>query len=249
MMFKGKHILVTGASSGIGKETAIYIANHGGRVTGVARRDAELVDLMNTLHSINDEEHQYFAIDLTNENEILNVISDIDGLDGIVHAAGIVYPLPVKFIKRKHLNEVFNINFNAPVLLTSSLLISNKMKPAASIVFVSSISTKHPYFGGALYVSSKAALEAYSRSLALELVAKRIRSNVVSPALVKTAIFDQTMQASTVEKIEQYKKSYPLGFGEVIDVAKAIGFLLSDDSSWITGQEIILDGGLSLNVK
>lgn len=247
MMFDGKHILVTGASSGIGRETAIYIAKNGGRITSIARRKDELVKLSEELYVINGQNHQFISIDLTNDDEILNCMNWIDELDGIVHAAGIVYPLPLKFIKRKHINEVMNINFIAPVLLTSALLSSKKMHTNASIVFISSISTKHPYFGGALYVSSKAALEAYSKSLALELVAKKIRCNIVSPALVKTAIFEQTMQSSTPEKIKQYEKSYPLGFGEVNDVAKAICFLLSDDSSWITGQEIILDGGLALN--
>ncbi len=246
MDFKNKHIVVTGASSGIGRQTAVQLAGFGARITAIARREKELNDLIIELNEINGLTHQAFSVDLSEESTIRDLVSGIEQCDGVVHSAGIVYPLPVKFVKQKHLDEVFKINFYAPVLLSSALLSLKKINEYASIVFISSISTKHPYFGGSIYVSSKAALEAYSRNLALELAPKHIRSNVVSPALVKTSIFEQTMEASDVEKLADYEKDYPFGFGETEDVANAIIFLLSSSSRWMTGQEILLDGGLTL---
>jgi NAD(P)-dependent dehydrogenase (short-subunit alcohol dehydrogenase family) len=180
---------------------------------------------------------------------VTEMVKYIDQLDGIVHAAGMVYPFPAKFIREKHLLTVMKINFFAPVILNATLLGANKFNAFASVVFISSISTKHPYFGGSLYVSSKAALEAYSRNFALEVAAKKIRSNVISPALVKTSIFDLTMESFNQQEIENYEKNYPFGFGEPEDVAHAALFLLSSESKWITGQEFILDGGLTLGAK
>lgn len=249
MDFNNKHIVVTGASSGIGRQVAVQLARLGAQITVLARREQELQDLIVELKTINGLTHVALSVDLSEQDNIRKTASEIEDCDGVVHAAGIVYPLPVKFIKQKHLDEVFKINFFAPVLLNSALLSQNKIKHSASIVFISSISTKHPYFGGSIYVSSKAALEAYSRNLALELASRQIRSNVVSPALVKTQIFTQTIEASDSGKLEEYEKNYPFGFGETDDVANAIIFLLSSSSRWMTGQEIILDGGLTLNTK
>ena len=158
-------------------------------------------------------------------------------------------PVPVKFIKRKHIDELMSINLNAQILLTSSLFRNKKINPKASLVYISSISSKHPYFGGSLYVSSKAAIEAFSRSVALEYASKKIRANVVAPGLVKTRIFEATLNASQKEEVEKYEKQYPLGFGEPEDVSEMICFLLSEKSKWITGQTFFMDGGLTLASK
>lgn len=247
MKFKDKHFIITGASSGIGKQVALQLAAEGARITGIARNKELLYELYDQLQSIHSVDHKILILDLSLNSKISTIVDDIDTCDGIVHAAGIVLPIPVKYIKQKHIDQIFNINFSASVILTSTLLSRNLIKNNGSIVFVSSISTKHPYFGGALYISSKAALEAYSRSLALELAIKKIRSNVVSPALVKTKIFEETIAASDDEKLKEYEKKYLLGFGEPVDVANAILFLLSSSSRWMTGQEIVLDGGLTLS--
>jgi NAD(P)-dependent dehydrogenase (short-subunit alcohol dehydrogenase family) len=244
-----KHILITGASSGIGKGAALVLAKNGARITAIARRENELIKLIEELNLISKLQHRYIVLDLTNEEEVINAIKLIDPIDGLVHSAGIVFPLPVKFIKKKHLEKVWAINSIAPIILTAELLSNNLINQQSSIVFISSISTQHPYFGGALYVSSKASIEAYSRTLALELSPKLIRSNVISPALVKTKIFEQTIESSDATKLREYEKQYPFGFGEVEDVANAIHFFLSASSRWITGQNLIMDGGLTLNSK
>jgi NAD(P)-dependent dehydrogenase (short-subunit alcohol dehydrogenase family) len=117
------------------------------------------------------------------------------------------------------------------------------------LVFISSISTKHPYFGGSLYVGSKAALEAYAHTLALELAPNKSRVNLVSPGLVKTKILEETINASGTDGVNEYEKQYPLGFGEPKDIADMIVFLLSEKTKWITGQNIEMEGGLTLGIK
>jgi NAD(P)-dependent dehydrogenase (short-subunit alcohol dehydrogenase family) len=249
MRLKGKRILVTGASSGIGRETCIAIAKEGGAVIAVARREDLLKELIAELNETIDSGHVCKVCDITNDEQLSDLVSSIENLDGVVHSAGIVFPMPIKFIRKKHLEKVWSLNTFAPIELTSLLLSKKLINEGASILFLSSISTKHPYFGGAVYVSSKAALEAYSRNLALEMASKKVRSNVLSPALVKTAIFEQTVEASDTERLAEYESQYPFGFGTPEDIANAILFFLSIESRWITGQNLVMDGGLTLNAK
>jgi NAD(P)-dependent dehydrogenase (short-subunit alcohol dehydrogenase family) len=245
-MLKGKHILVTGATSGIGEATFKLIMQYGGTPYITGRNEGKLKQLSETYHLKN---HQIYPADLTNDTAIENITNSINKLDGVVNAAGIVLPVPIKFIKRKHINDLLNINLTAQILLTASLFKNKKINNNASLVYISSISSKHPYFGGSLYVSSKAAIEAFSRSVALEYASKKIRANVVAPGLVKTNIFEATLNASSKEEVEKYEQQYPLGFGEPEDVAEMICFLLSDKSKWITGQTFFMDGGLTLASK
>ena len=242
---KNKTILVTGASSGIGRETAILLNDLGAKLILTGRNLKKLEETKSLLKKA----HHTFQADLTVEAERVALIVSLPKLDGVVNAAGIIYPFPLKFITEKHLDAVFDINFKAQALLNSALLKQKKVAKSCSFVFISSISSQFPYQGGALYTSTKAALEAYSRSLALEHSGKEIRSNCISPGLVKTQIFEETLKASNPEELEKYEKHYPLGFGDPIDVANTIAFLLSNRSRWITGQNIVLDGGLTLGSK
>ena len=245
-MLSGKHILITGATSGIGEATFELIIKYGGIPYIAGRNTEKLAHLQNKFNLTGE---QILTIDLTDDQAIDEMVKKLHHLDGVVNAAGIVLPVPVKFIRRKHIDELMNINLNAQILLTSSLFKNKKINDKASLVYISSISSKHPYFGGSLYVSSKAAIEAFSRSVALEYAGKKIRSNVVAPGLVKTKIFEATLNASQKKEIEKYEKQYPLGFGEPEDVAEMICFLLSDKAKWITGQTFFMDGGLTLASK
>ena len=238
--------MVTGASSGIGKAIAVRASELGAIVVLTARDQQRLSESLNELSG---EGHTIITADLTNEEQLQQLAGEIPELDGIVHAAGIVFPLPVKFIRHKHLKEVMAINFEAPVVLTSLLIKAGKLNQGISIVVLSSVSSQFPYFGGSLYVASKAALEAWSRNLALELAPQKGRVNALSPGLVRTRILEQTIDASTPEEVAKYESSYPLGFGNPEDVAAAAMFFLSDQSKWITGQNLILDGGLTLGSK
>lgn len=239
-----KTILVTGASSGIGRSTAILLSHYCPQIILTARRENEL---QKTLTQMKQGQHRILTADLTQKEDILHLAESISPIDGWAHCTGKVLPVPAKFIQQKHYEDIFATNYLSAVYLAAELLKKQKLKPAASIVFISSISTLHGYFGGALYTSSKAALEAYARNLALELAPKKIRVNVLQPALVKTAIYESTVNAATSEEeMKKYEKTYPLGIGEPQDVSNMLCFLLSDASKWITGTFIKMDGGLTL---
>jgi NAD(P)-dependent dehydrogenase (short-subunit alcohol dehydrogenase family) len=243
-----KTVLVTGASSGIGRQTAISISRMGGKLIVTGRDEKRLSE---TISLLEGEHHTYICGDLILP-EFIEQLADFCGtLNGVVHCAGILHPYPIRFISKKEISDMFDINYTSPVLLTARLLKKKKMADNGSVVFITSISGTHrPYYGGALYAGSKAALESFSRVLAIEHTAKKIRSNCVSPAMVKTAIFDEYLGGvADQENVNEYEKQYPLGFGEPVDVANAVVFLLSDASKWITGTTIIMDGGLMIAGK
>jgi NAD(P)-dependent dehydrogenase (short-subunit alcohol dehydrogenase family) len=244
MDLNGKHILVTGASSGIGRQIAIDVSKLGAHVTITGRNSAEL---KNTFTQLSGKNHTVIECDLTKADEIKKLSTQLKELDGIAHCAGIVKPVPTKFINEQQIDEVFSINFKSVVLLNAQLLQQKKINNNASIVLISTISTIHPYFGGAIYIASKAALEGYGKTLALELVSKKIRVNVLQPALVKTAIYQSTIDtAFSDDEMKKYEQNYPLGIGETSDIANATCYLLSEKSKWITGTFIPMDGGLTL---
>lgn len=238
-----KTILVTGASSGIGRATATLCDLLGAKVVLTSRNIDDLKKV-----SVNFKNKPLCVpADLSIESDIENLVKQIPNIDGLVNCAGIVKPTPIKFLKQKYINEIFNINFSSSVILCSNLLSLKKINEGSSVVFISSVSVNHPYTGGAMYISSKAALEAFSKNFALEVMAKKIRSNVVSPALVKTKIWETISEAFTDTETKAIENKYPLGLGEAEDVANAIVFLLSDSSKWITGSSLNMDGGLLLN--
>lgn len=242
---KNKTILVTGASSGIGRATAILCDQLGANVI-ITGRSAE--ELNKTKAGLKNKTEVHIA-DLSNEEEINQLIAKLPAIDGFVHCAGIISPLPIKFLKAKHIDEIFKINFSSAVLMSSGLLSAKKLNDGASVVFISSVSAEHPYTGGSLYTSSKAALQSFATGLALETASKKIRVNTISPALVRTKIWDQAEEIYSKEEVKEIESRYPLGIGEPSDVANTAAFLLSASAKWITGSIIKMDGGLLLNNK
>jgi len=239
---EGKIILVTGASSGIGREIATSCSKMGAQLVVTGRDEKRLIE---TLASLAEGKHQMIIADLNSEEEILKLATAAPIINGLVNAAGILQPFPVKHIGKKQIETMFNINYNASVILCSKLIRLKKIIENASVVFISSVSSNaKPYFGGALYSGTKAAIEAYSRTLALEYASKKIRSNCISPAFVITPIFDEFIPITNNDNVKEYEKQYPLGFGKPIDVANAAIYLLSDASRWVTGSNIVMDGGL-----
>ncbi|MES2515237.1 MAG: SDR family oxidoreductase [Bacteroidota bacterium] len=244
-----KTILITGASSGIGKATAVLFSQMGANVVITARNEASLTATFNELST--SGAHIKIIADLTNAADIKNLVKSLPvAIDGFVHCCGKVLPVPVKFIKESQMQDVFGVNYFSAVNLMTELLTAKKINNNSSIAFISSVSTLHAYFGGAPYISSKAALEGYAKTLALELAPKKIRVNVLQPALVRTAIFDSTINAAIDdEKMNALVNTYPLGIGEPVDVANALAFFISDASKWITGSSLKMDGGLTLGFK
>jgi len=235
-----KKILITGASSGIGRSCALTFSKAGADLVLTGRDESALKTLQQEISG-----GTIIVQDLTSDGGIEELVNQIDELDGLVHSAGIIKPFPVSFIGDKHIKEVQEINFNAPVELTSRLLRKKKIRLNGSIVFISSISSSFPYKGGAMYTAFKAALETYSKVVALEYAEKGIRSNCVKAALVNTKVLDDTINSLPEEVLAEHKKRYLLGFGEPGDVANACQYLLSNASRWVTGTNIVLDGGLT----
>jgi NAD(P)-dependent dehydrogenase (short-subunit alcohol dehydrogenase family) len=239
---KDKTFLITGASGGIGRACAIAASYLDAKVIITGRNENRLNE---TFTLLNGNNHQKFTTDLATEEGISSIVNGISNIDGIVHSSGIVKANPVRFIREEEMNEIFQVNYQSPVMLTNDLLKQKKINKSGSIVFISSISSHFAYKGGALYTGSKAALNAFSKVLALELSQQKIRSNVILSAMVRTNIFSQAEQAISKELMEEHGKQYPLGFGEPEDIANAVTFLLSNASRWITGTEIVMDGGLT----
>ena len=240
---KEKTILVTGASSGIGKAVAIEYSKLGASLIITARNKQKLND---TYDQLIGENHQLLIADLSNQAGIDYVASNLPNLNGIVHSAGIVKPKPFTFLNRMELDEIVNTNFFGPALLTNGVLRKKVLRKGASIVFISSISgVMCSYIGGSAYSASKGAINGLVKGMALDLSPKGIRVNSILPGMIDTNIIKDG--SITQAQLDQDKKRYPLGrYGLPEEVAYAVIFLLSDASAWMTGSNILLDGGYTL---
>ncbi|MBN9424875.1 MAG: SDR family oxidoreductase [Burkholderiales bacterium] len=242
----GKRVLVTGATSGLGRAIAISCARIGAEVIGVGRDAQRLSDTEQALAAASSRPHRMLRADLTQPADRDALVAALGGpIDGVVHSAGISRLAPVRMMTADHLREVQSINVEAPTLLTQALLRRNGIAAGGSIVFLASIAAHIGVAGVGAYSASKAALIALTRCLAMEVVKRRIRANCLSPALVETPLLDAT--AEVVGSLEEERKHYPLGFGKPDDVANAAIFLLSDASRWITGTTLVMDGGLTIS--
>lgn len=245
---KGKTILVTGASSGIGRAIALYCSKMGARVHGVGRN-------MERLDSLWKEMQQNCAIcgimkvDLTNPEDIDILADHMPELDGVVHCAGIGDRTLLKMVRQKDLDRVMKTNFEAPVLLQRALLKKKKIKSNASIVFIASRAPFAPAVGNGLYSASKGALIAYAKVLGLELADKLIRVNCICPAMVWTELIERDAKLTGTD-YHQVELNYPLKrYGKPEDIANLAIFLLSDASSWMTGSSIDITGGGEFTLK
>ena len=183
-------------------------------------------------------DHTKLIADLTRSEDIAALASAVGTIDGIVHAAGIAGPAPIRVVNREFLQTRFESNYFAPVLLTQRLLASNQIAAGGSILFIASIAAHTGTQGMSVYSSTKASLVVTAKCLALEVAKRKIRVNCVSPAVVRTPIFKPKEQ----EWLDETEKRYPLGLGTTNDVANASVFFLSDASRWITGETLIMDG-------
>ncbi len=241
-----KKILVTGASSGIGKSCAIECAKLGAKIFANGRDEARLAG---TISELCGENHVAIPGDFLDENFPEKLAESLSGttIDGIIHAAGISKFRPIAFSSPKNIDETFRVYFSVPVELTRQLFRKNLLGNGASVVFISSISgTKISGVGQSVYAASKAALSGFTKALALELAPQKNRVNCVCPGAVETPILK--LSGLSDEQLEADKKKYPLGrFGKPEEVAYACIYLLSSAAEWTTGTEIFVDGGISIS--
>ncbi len=240
---ENKKILVTGASSGIGKAIAIECSKMGARVIITGRNEERLAE---TYKELVGEHPAYIVADLTKEEDIEHLVALTDSLNGLVNCAGLTIPKPFKFLQESDIETVMTVNFNAPLLLTQRLVKKKKLEKGASVVFISSISgTKVSYIAGSIYSASKGAINGLCKGLALELASQQIRVNTVVPGMVETNIVSGGEIAE--EQLEIDRQKYPLKrYGKPEEVAYAVVYLLSGASGWVTGSNLLIDGGYTL---
>ena len=240
---EGKTILITGAASGIGRATALMCSELGARTVLL---DLNEEGLKQTVGQMKEGSTKYYALSLTDYDKVVEVISKFPKLDGVASNAGIVTSLLAKFSDIKEAERIFNVNTLSHIHLVQQLVAQKKLNKGASIVFTSSMSGVFCGLpGGSLYGASKAALVGYSKALAIELAPRGIRVNTIHPGMIVTPLTKGTALSQDV--LDEDAKNYPLGrYGKPEEVAAAYVYLLSDATVWMTGSQLLLDGGYSV---
>ncbi len=236
---EGKTILVTGASSGIGRGISIVCSKMGAKVVINGRNEEKLCV---TLSQMDGEEHVVMVGDLTDTGTLNSLVNALPKLDGVVHCAGIGTRVLCKNVTEADVDQTMGVNFKAPVLLQTEILKQKKINKGGSVVFIASISNDSPTVGNALYSASKGALISYANCLQLELAPRKIRVNCISPAMVWTDLIFKG--GLTEEELHEDEQTYPLKrYGQPEDVANLVVYLLSDASAWMTGSNVKITGG------
>lgn len=243
-----KKILITGASSGLGRVIAIEASRAGATVDITGRNQERLNQTFSQLDTSQGQEHRSFVFDLTDLNKIGQIDFSNSSYDGIVLAAGINKIIPFTFLTSEVIENVMHSNFTGNVLLLQRVIREKIFHKKGAVVFVSSINgTNVGSKGHTVYAASKGAINGIMRTLANELSRFSIRVNAVSPGLIDSGMIDQNSEILSQDGFKDYMKKYPLGIGKPEDVAYCCIYLLSDASRWITGQALVIDGGLSIN--
>ncbi|MEG0808372.1 MAG: SDR family oxidoreductase [Alistipes sp.] len=239
-----KTILITGASSGIGQAIAIECSKMGATVVITGRNKERLNETFTTLEA---GEHQQIIADLSDEDQLVTLVTKLPQLNGVVNCAGISGHLPFNFMTEMYLREMFEVNFFAGVTLMNKILRAKKINKDSSIIFMTSTSgVISSYIGGSAYSATKGALSGLIKGMALDLAPKRIRVNSIMPAMVSTPIMNNG--SIDQEQFDADVQRYPLKrYGKPEEVAYAAIYLLSDASLWTTGTNLLLDGGRTIN--
>lgn len=245
---EGKNIVVTGASSGIGQQVAITCSRMGAKVALIGRNKQRLGETKSQLEGTGHLAISYDLTDLEHQKELVSdIVSKMGLIDGLVNCAGVSTTLPFKLLTPEKNDEFFRINVFAAVELTRQVLgIKNVNKRGASVIFIASVMGVVGESAKSLYSLTKGALIAGCRSLAIEYASKRIRINVVSPGVIETPINRNQPYLADPEKRKKTESLHPLGIGTTVDIANACIYLLSDASRWVSGQNLIVDGGYTI---
>lgn len=242
---EGKNIVVTGASSGIGRQCAIDCSRMGAKVVLIARNVERLQE---TLYAMEGEGHMIVPYDLTDLDDLstltASVVERMGRMDGMVHCAGISTVLPLKLLDVSTMEHFFRTNVYSAVQLTRSFCgVKNVNKQGASIIFISSIMACVGENAKSIYSLTKGALVSGVRSLAVEYAKKNIRFNSISPGAIETNINAEQSYMKDPDKRKSFEAKHLLGLGHTSDISYACIYLLSDASRWVTGQNLIVDGG------
>lgn len=245
---EGKNIIVTGASSGIGQQVSINCSRMGAKVTLIGRNEERLAETKAQLEGNGHIVISYDLTDLDGLKELVEgIVAQTGTIDGLVNCAGISATLPLKLMSTDKVEEMFRTNVFATIELTKQVLnIKNVNKQGASVIFFASVMGCVGENAKSLYSLTKGALIAGCRSLAVEYAPKRIRLNVVSPGVVETAINRNQPYLADPDRRKATEAHHPLGIGTTEDIANACIYLLSDASRWVTGQNLIVDGGYTI---
>ena len=238
---EGKNVLVTGASSGIGRAIAIECSKCGATVFLTARNKERLEE---TLSAMMCGKHKIIMADLTMQKDIDCIVGQVDKLDGVVLNSGINDKSIVKKLDEAFISKMIDTNFSGPALLVQSLLKNKKINKQASILFMSSVSAFYPSVSNAMYAASKAALNQFAKVLALEVLTLKARVNCIQPAFVETEMLKKYALENVIDDI---RANYPLGrFAKPEEIAYAAIYYLSDTSQLVTGTSLVIDGGYTL---
>jgi NAD(P)-dependent dehydrogenase (short-subunit alcohol dehydrogenase family) len=239
-----KTVLVTGASSGIGKAIAIVCSQMGAKLIITGRNHERLNE---TFKLLTGSIHQQFTVDLNDLSSLSELVEQLPKLDGFVSCAGLINPLLLQLTDEKDVTDIMNTNAIAPIHLTRLLVQSKKLNKAASLVYISSINGNNcASIGNSIYAASKSALSGFIKALALELAPRTIRANCINPGMIETNLFQSTNIGG--EEMEKDKLNYPLKrYGKPEEVAYSVVYLLSDATAWITGTNLLIDGGFTLH--
>jgi len=238
---ENKTILVTGASSGFGRAIAVACAEAGANIVLTARNEARLQETLSMMKSGN---HQVISYDVTRTDLLDEFVTKLPNLDGVVFCAGVLQTIPVKFISEDALVQMMQTNGFAPIMMAQRLTRRNLIQKDGSVVFISSIAVNSAAIGNAVYAATKGAINSFAKCMALELSRQNIRVNCVQPGLIRTGISDTNVVSQT--DLDKEESHYPLGSGRPEDVASAVQYLLSPAARWVTGTNLVVDGGLSM---
>lgn len=239
---EGKTVLITGASSGIGRSIAVAAAKAGATCILVARNEERLKAVATECGNAARIE----KVDVADSKELIDLVERVPTLDGLVQCAGIGdNQTPLKFLDEEFVDRLIGVNLRAPILFLAKLAKKRKLNKGASVILMSSIASFHATLAHSIYGACKGGLTAFAKGAALDLAGQKIRVNTIAPAMINTPLID--FASVTDEQRKANEMRYPLKrYGEPEDVASAALYLLSDASAWVTGQQFVIDGGLTV---